>query len=181
MGLDSPQYITRECERCGNGIEFDANALTAGETRLVYCPHCSLATKLFVSDPTLIVPVAPTSRPAAATPIAPHVPAAPPAPAPKPVPPSVPKIASQPATKVARPASRLGIASMILGGAGLVICLLPFARIYSIPVSLAGSLVALAGAVRAIKTQKTGFGFLVGGAVTCLLSMIVAALILIYK
>jgi Holliday junction resolvasome RuvABC ATP-dependent DNA helicase subunit len=57
----SANYVTCHCQFCGGGIEFDANNLEEGETRVVPCPHCgketildaatSLSTEAIPDDP----------------------------------------------------------------------------------------------------------------------------------
>jgi hypothetical protein len=46
----TPHYVTVACEHCDCGIEFDANQLAEGETRVVQCPHCHLEATLLVVE-----------------------------------------------------------------------------------------------------------------------------------
>jgi hypothetical protein len=45
--INSPNYIVCNCQHCDGHIEFDANQLTE-ESSVFPCPHCGLATKLFI-------------------------------------------------------------------------------------------------------------------------------------
>ena len=65
MGVTKSQpesrYITNSCQHCGGKIEFDANQLAEGETRLVPCPHCHVQTVLSVPPPTQPPETTPTT------------------------------------------------------------------------------------------------------------------------
>ena len=45
---ESPRFVTCRCQNCDGNIEFDCTGFEKGETRSVDCPHCGMATNLFV-------------------------------------------------------------------------------------------------------------------------------------
>jgi len=54
------RYVTRHCQHCGGGIEFDTNELDA-QNSIISCPHCGETTSLSVPalPPPIIPPVIP--------------------------------------------------------------------------------------------------------------------------
>ena len=70
--------------------------------------------------------------------------------------------------------SPLGIASLILGIMGCVICWVPILGLFAIPVALIGLVLAFIGVVMAAMNKKTGFAFSISGGIVCILSMCIA-------
>jgi HNH endonuclease/Sel1 repeat len=52
MSDSVPSYVTRPCENCAEGIEFDASRIEPEEKILITCPHCGKETTLSLETPS---------------------------------------------------------------------------------------------------------------------------------
>ena len=76
--------------------------------------------------------------------------------------------------EIKRGVSPLGIASLVLGIMGCVICWIPILGLFAIPVALIGLVLAFIGVVMAAINKKTGFVFPISGGIVCILSVCIA-------
>jgi hypothetical protein len=94
----------------------------------------------------------------------------------------IPNITKVPANKppqnvsveIKRGVSPLGIASLVLGIMGCLICWIPILGLFAIPVALIGLVLAFIGVVMAAINKKTGFVFSISGGIVCILSVCIA-------
>ena len=86
----------------------------------------------------------------------------------------VPAIPQDVRVEIKRGANPLGIASLVFGIMGGVICWVPILGLFAIPVALIGLVLAFIGIVMAATNKKTGFVFSISGGIVCILSMSIA-------
>ncbi len=115
----------------------------------VACPHCGLETKLYI-------PSAPVRASAPATSKASE---------------NKPQSVS---VEIKRGVSPMGIASLVLGIIGCVICWIPLLGLFAIPIALIGLVLAFVGIVMAAINKKTGFVFPISGGIVCILCVCIA-------